>query len=169
MPYHCEFFSCKLLAWKQKSFFRQFPHFSLPQEDSFRATSTDRATHLLRATNAAIHLQARTRLLLRDRGRRGAMSEGEQLAISEFLSKNFYKVILEEGLLPNSETVEVSTKDSFGGLVMHGQALKIAGWLTFVCTHQTTDINCGWSYLCCIHSRLSAGGAELKHAGSLRN
>ena len=39
------------------------------------------------------------------------MSEGEQLAILEFLGKNFYKVILEEGLLPNSETVEVSTTD----------------------------------------------------------
>lgn len=95
--------SCILLSCKRSVVL------TFPQEESFKSPGTNRATYLLQAANAAIQLQARTRLMLRGRSRRKATSEGEQLAIREFLGRNFYKFMLEEGLLPSSETVEVCT------------------------------------------------------------
>ena len=70
----------------------------------------DRSKHLLRAANAAIHLQAMShRKSCEDRRhkRLTPMSKAERKAMKDFLDTSFFHVILEEGLIPDSSTLEV--------------------------------------------------------------
>ena len=76
----------------------------------FKAPSTERSTYLLRAVNASLHLQAlvlkRKRFLERRRQGEGGSRELEE-SISQFAERDFHRFILENGLVPNSSTLEV--------------------------------------------------------------
>ena len=86
------------------------------QERDFKEIVHERSSYLLRAVNACVHLQA---LLLKKRpldARRkqrgmaggGAATTAEERSLGRFARKDFYRCILDNALVPNSSTLEVS-------------------------------------------------------------
>lgn len=75
--------------------------------ERLKETSLERLTYLVRAANAAIRLQASGRLSHPEvRTNSAALSKREKSALADFMNEDFYQFILDESLLPDSDTLE---------------------------------------------------------------